>query len=117
MLKNASGRYCYRYTPRDKWYLDDRVEPDNNMCSAAIVAKEGPLPVGAHTWQCWHDGMKKWMEGTLTVGLLVRPLPALPSRLTAPPPPPPPHSARTGSRALPPHAWRTALKKPKADSP
>ena len=70
VLKNASGRYCYRYTPKDKWYLRDQFKPDEGACHAAIVAKEGPLPVGAHTWKVADGGPK---ERTLTVGLLVRP--------------------------------------------
>ena len=67
MLKNAKGRYCYRYTPADMWLIDDRFEPGDSTCNAAIVAKEGPLPVGGHTWQASVDG--KWVGRTLTVGL------------------------------------------------
>ena len=43
-----------------------RDEP-NVICNAHIDATEGPLPVGAHTWQCWVD--EKWVEHTLTVTL------------------------------------------------
>ena len=50
VLKNASGMYCYRYTPGDQWFLDDEFRPDEDMSIASIVAKEGPLPVGAHIW-------------------------------------------------------------------
>ena len=76
VLKNANGSYCYRHTPDDQWMLTD----DKAMCSAFIEAKEGPLPVGANTWQVLSG---EWGDGTLTVGLLVRrPLPSLtPSRL------------------------------------
>ena len=65
VLKNANGRYCYRYTSGDAWYLSVEFQPDEDICSAGIVA-EGPLPVGAHTWQCWVD---KWDDRTLTVTL------------------------------------------------
>ena len=76
MLKNASGCYCYRYTPEDKWMLTDTwYDAGTNKGVASIVAKEGPLPVGAHTWRVY-DG-SKWADGTLTVGLLVRTSPAL----------------------------------------
>ena len=67
VLKNANGRYCYRYTPRDKWYLNYEFTPDEGTCMADIVANEGPLPVGAHTWQVRKDS--KWVDGTLTVAL------------------------------------------------
>ena len=67
VLKNANGSYCYRYTPKDAWLLSNVLTPDKANCNAAIVAKEGPLPVGAHTWQVWGD--KEWQERTLTVTL------------------------------------------------
>ena len=71
VLKNASGMYCYRHTPKDQWFLSTEFTPDKDVANAYIVAKEGPLPVGAHTWQVYgNDG---WEDGTLTVGLLVRP--------------------------------------------
>ena len=77
VLKNASSRFCYRYTPQDKWMLtDDTADFAKGVSTAAIVAKEGPLPVGAHTWQVW-DG-SNWADGMLTLRLLVRPPP--PSR-------------------------------------
>ena len=76
VLKNASGNYCYRYTPLDKWFLSGTFTPDEDRCIAAIAAKEGPLPVGAHTWQVPDDSGTRFVAGTLTVGLLVRPLPA-----------------------------------------
>ena len=91
VLKNAKGKYCYRYTPTDKWYLSRAFTPDKSGNYGNIVAKEGPLPAGAHTWQVG-DGEGGWVTGgrTLTVGLLVRPHCPLP---TAAPP---------GPRALPP---------------
>ena len=71
MLKNASGRYCYRYTPGDEWVLWNEFTPDETLCHAYIAAKEGPLPVGADTrsWRVYIGG--KWVGGTLTVGLTV----------------------------------------------
>eukprot|EP01045_Picozoa_sp_COSAG04_P002215 COSAG04_NODE_78_length_28355_cov_17.016457_18_plen_135_part_00 len=75
------GYYFYRYTPTDTWFLAGEFHPDEDSPNAKIVAKEGLLPIGAHTWQCWDDG--EFVDGTLTVGLLVRPLPPLPSPLAA----------------------------------
>ena len=76
VLKNANGRsrYCYRYNPTDHWYLHKQFTPDKSGNYGNIEAKEGPLPVGAHTWQVG-DGKGGWVAGgrTLTVGLLVRP--------------------------------------------
>jgi hypothetical protein len=73
VLKNASSMYCYRYTPQDKWLIRSKFKPDEAGARASIVAKEGPLPVGAHTWRI-ADGKGGWVEGggTLTV---VRPIP------------------------------------------
>ena len=70
VLKNASGYYCYRHTPQDQWRLSDKARHDEDSCAAHIVAKEGPLPVGAHTWQVTDGG--EWLDRTLTVRLLVR---------------------------------------------
>ena len=75
VLKNAKGRYCYRYKATDSWRLSDKARHDEDASMAKIVAKEGPLPVGAHTWQVASRG--EWVDGTLTVGLLVRTSPAL----------------------------------------
>ena len=68
VLKSASGMYCYHYAPENAWHLNDAFTPDSRKCHATIVAKDGRLPVGAHTWEVW-DG-KEWVEGTLTVTLL-----------------------------------------------
>ena len=51
VLKNASGTYCYRYAPLDKWFLNGSFTPDEPNCMASIAAKEGPLPVGARKWR------------------------------------------------------------------
>ena len=70
VLKNASGRYCYRYTPADEWFLSTKFTPDEALCNAYIVAKEGPLPVGAHTWNVSpEDPDADWEQHTLTVTL------------------------------------------------
>ena len=70
VLKNARGYYCYRYTPRDEWFLRDKFTPDSDLCNASIVAKGGPLPVGARTWQVWDSGEDDWEDHTLTVAAL-----------------------------------------------
>eukprot|EP01045_Picozoa_sp_COSAG04_P011042 COSAG04_NODE_697_length_11055_cov_5.640471_10_plen_253_part_00 len=92
VLKNAKGIYCYRRTPTDSWLLSDT--PHGDLCGGSIVAKEGPLPVGAHTWLVWSD---KFMDGTLTVGLLVRP--PLPSPAACASPPSAPPAARFKNRS------------------
>ena len=56
---------------KDRWRLGVDADHKSTTCWANIVAKEGPLPVGAHTWGV-SDGSKH-VDGTLTVGLLVRP--------------------------------------------
>ena len=70
VLKNARGMYCYRRsTWREQWFLNDEFTPDLDSRAASIVAKEGPLPVGAHTWQVL-VAAGKWVGRTLTVALL-----------------------------------------------
>ena len=68
VLKNASGRYCYRYTPGDRWHLASEHRPDSDLRNASIVAEEGPLPIGAHAWQVVVDN--DWEDRTLAVTLL-----------------------------------------------
>ena len=71
VLKNANGMYCYRHTPRDEWCLWNEFTPDSDLASGYIVAKEGPLPVGAHTWQVAPDDINgDWEDHTLTVAAL-----------------------------------------------
>ena len=72
VLKNAKGVYCYRRAPQDKWFLSGTFTPDEDLCNACIMAKEGPLPVGAHSWKVPDDPGTRFVDGTLTVGLLVR---------------------------------------------
>ena len=67
MLKNASGVHCYRYKATDTWSIGPEHRPDVDSCAGHIVAKEGPLPVGAHTWKVGVGG--KPVERTLTVAL------------------------------------------------
>eukprot|EP01045_Picozoa_sp_COSAG04_P051996 COSAG04_NODE_21920_length_364_cov_1.362264_1_plen_101_part_01 len=55
VLKNARGMYCYRHTPKDQWLLNSKFTPDKGNNHSNIEAKEGPLPVGAHTWQVPDD--------------------------------------------------------------
>ena len=68
VLKSAKGMYCYRQAQTDKWLLNSKFTPDEPNCKAAIVAKEGPLPVGDHTWKVADGG--KFVERTLTVALV-----------------------------------------------
>ena len=72
VLKNAGGRYCYRHTAADQWFLGIEFKPDTDLCNSYIVAKEGPLPVGAHTWQLGPStlGTAGWEGRTLAVALL-----------------------------------------------
>ena len=67
VLKNTSGMYCYRHTPKDRWLLSNEFKPDSGINTAYIVAKEGPLPVGAHTWRVAVGC--EWVDRTLTVAL------------------------------------------------
>ena len=67
VLKNDSGNYCYRHTPRHAWYLNNNFSPDEDFGAAAIVAEEGPLPVGAHTWMVPNADVVE--DRTLTVTL------------------------------------------------
>ena len=75
VLRNGAGMFCYRYEPRDEWFLWRKHTPDSNTCISAIASAEGPLPIGAQTWQCYVDG--KWVESSLSVTVLVRPFPSL----------------------------------------
>eukprot|EP01045_Picozoa_sp_COSAG04_P027823 COSAG04_NODE_4155_length_2266_cov_1.691278_2_plen_465_part_00 len=71
VLKNAGGVYCYRYPPKDQWFLSSHFTPDERKRNSYIVAKEGPLPAGAHTWRVRDEG--KWERRTLTASLLIGP--------------------------------------------
>eukprot|EP01045_Picozoa_sp_COSAG04_P029540 COSAG04_NODE_4881_length_1847_cov_1.683066_2_plen_114_part_00 len=73
VLKSANDKYCYRYTPNDMWFLHDKFTPATDGAKACIVAKEGPLPVDAHTWKVLEG--TQWVDRKLVVGLLVRPYP------------------------------------------
>ena len=73
VLKSAKGKFCYRYTPDDEWFLSDKFTPDDSTCNAYIEARVGPLPVGAHTWKCWvNDGTEDglWKDRMLTMTLM-----------------------------------------------
>ena len=71
VLRNGAGRFCYRYEPDDRWFLSNVNTPDDSACTSNIASSEGPLPIGAQTWQCWDDG--KWVGRSLSVTVLVRP--------------------------------------------
>jgi hypothetical protein len=75
VLRNGAGMFCYYYEPLDKWFLWSEHTPDSDTCNSYIVSAEGPLPIGAQTWQCAVDG--KWVENSLSVTVLVRRFPSL----------------------------------------
>ena len=60
--RSSNGIY---YRSRDQWLLRREFDPDSGKRLSEIVAKEGPLPVGAHTWKCKTGG--QWQDHTLTV--------------------------------------------------
>ena len=71
VLQNEHGRYCYRHAPSDEWFLHCYLTPDEGTsCSAYIMAKEGPLPVGEHEWRVYGGALSDWQGGTLAVTLL-----------------------------------------------
>ena len=63
VLRNGAGMFCYRYEPTDSWFLDDEHAPDSNACYSNIKSAEGPLLIGAQTWQCFVGG--EWVEREL----------------------------------------------------
>jgi hypothetical protein len=71
VLRNGAGKFCYRYEPRDEWLLSNTHTPDKDNANSHIDAAEGPLPIGAQTWQCYVDG--KWVDRSLSMTVLVRP--------------------------------------------
>ena len=75
VLRNGAGMFCYRYEPYDQWYLNVEHTPDSDTRNSWIESAEGPLPSGAQTWRCWDD--RKWVDGSLSVTVLVRPFPSL----------------------------------------
>ena len=79
VLRNGAGMFCYHYEPRDEWFLWEEHTPDSDGCSSYIASAEGPLPIGAQTWQCYVH-MKcatDWVGRSLSVTVLVRPFPSL----------------------------------------
>jgi hypothetical protein len=75
VLRNGAGMFCYRYETTDKWLLSPEHTPDKSAAFSHIDAAEGPLPIGAQTWQCVVDG--EWVDRSLSVTVLVRPFPSL----------------------------------------
>eukprot|EP01046_Picozoa_sp_COSAG06_P044037 COSAG06_NODE_5868_length_3236_cov_24.093720_2_plen_98_part_00 len=75
VLRNGAGMFCYRYEPLDRWFLRDEHTPDKNTGNSYIVSAEGPLPIGAQTWQVGPStlGTTGWEGRTFTVTVLVRP--------------------------------------------
>ena len=75
VLRNGAGMFCYRSEPLDRWFLNTENAPDSGNAISHIASAEGPLPIGAQTWQCYVGG--KWVDGSLSVTVLVRPFPSL----------------------------------------
>ena len=75
VLRNGAGMFCYRYEPKDQWFLRTEHTPDSNLSSSYIASAEGPLPIGAQTWQC--DVDVEWGDHSLSVTVLVRHIPPL----------------------------------------
>ena len=75
VLRNGAGKFCYRYEPGDQWLLWVEHTPDKPACFSSIVSAEGPLPIGAQTWQCFVDG--EFVDRSLSVTVLVRHIPPL----------------------------------------
>ena len=75
VLRNGAGMFCYHYGLTDSWFLNNEHAPDKSTCYSYIRSAEGPLPIGAQTWQCYVDG--KWADHSLSVTVLVRPFPSL----------------------------------------
>ena len=66
VLKNKAGMYCYRFTPKDRWLLNDQFTPDSDVCHAYIQDVLA-LPIGAQTWQCLDWTRGRFVDCTLTV--------------------------------------------------
>ena len=75
VLRNGAGKFCYRYEPKDEWLLNDEHTPDSNPCVSCIASLEGPLPIGAQTWQCYDYADEEWGDRSLSVTVLVRRFP------------------------------------------
>ena len=48
---NGGEVWCYRHEAQDLWILRNKLTPDKPNCNACIVSKDGPLPLGTHTWK------------------------------------------------------------------
>ena len=65
VLKNVKGVYCYRHEATEVWQLRQEFWPDEAASFANVTAPEGPLPLGARTWDCSVDN--SWERHTVTV--------------------------------------------------
>ena len=77
VLRNGVGKFCYRYEPLDKWFLGTVNTPDSDACISSIKSVEGPLPVGAQTWNVAPTVVGKpkgsgFVDISFTVTVLVR---------------------------------------------
>ena len=66
VLKSKAGMYCYRFTPKDRWLLNDQFTPDSDVCHAYIQDVLA-LPIGAQTWQCLDLTRGRFADCALTV--------------------------------------------------
>ena len=41
----------FEYPAQDTWIIRNKYTPDKPNCNACIVSKDGPLPLGTHTWK------------------------------------------------------------------
>ena len=42
---------CYRFADRDMWLIGNKFTPDSAGCTAWVLSREGPLPVGDAAWR------------------------------------------------------------------
>ena len=41
----------FEYPAQDTWIIRNKYTPNKPNCNACIVSKDGPLPLGTHTWK------------------------------------------------------------------
>ena len=41
----------FEYPAQDTWIIRNKYTPKKPNCNACIVSKDGPLPLGTHTWK------------------------------------------------------------------
>ena len=63
--KNLSVGVRFEYPAQDTWVIRNKYTPNKPNCNACIVSKDGPLPLGTHTWKLSPTAVGK-PKGTLT---------------------------------------------------